>query len=362
MSAPQWARAALVMVRFGGTRHIPRSRVFGKRPTQVTDNSTCRPSTSSADAGVVRYWGQISDTSGAMQTKAKKPAASKLDLVDLGRDRGLALRPEIASSWRRSTSSGLAPDQFIVPAREPELESRFVQAARPVLGRLSADLADLDVSVILTDASANVLVRADGSRSIGAQLDRVSLGPGFAYAEDTVGTNAIGTALAMGAPALVMGREHFADVLTRLSCAAAPIVDPVSGDVVGLLDLTSSADDANPLMLGLARSGAREIEQRIGSSMPLLYRTVSSVWNGWQLLTPSEREVADLVSTGLTNKQIGARLYCSPYTVDSHLRSIYRKLGVNSRAALASHMSRVNEGDQAGTGSSGQAHGGPLRA
>jgi DNA-binding CsgD family transcriptional regulator len=287
--------------------------------------------------------------SAATKTRATKRATSGVDPSDLGRDRGLALRPEIASSWRRSTSSGLAPDRFIVPAREPELESRFVRAARPVLRRISSDLADLDVSVILTDGTANVLVRADGSRSIRARLDRVSLGPGYAYTEDTVGPNAIGTALAMGSPAQVMGREHFADVLTRLRCAAAPIEDPVSREVVGVLDLTSSADDASPLMLGLARSGAREIQQRIVALMPLVYRSVPSVWKGWQLLTPAEREVADLVSTGLTNKQIGATLYCSPYTVDSHLRAIYRKLGASSRAVLASHVSLVNEAAQTGT-------------
>ncbi len=224
-----------------------------------------------------------------------------------------------------------------------------MRASRPVLGRISADLAALDVSVILTDASANVLVRADGSRSIRARLDQVSLGPGYAYAEDTVGTNAIGTALAIGSPALVMGREHFADVLTRLSCAAAPIVDPVNGDVLGVLDLTSSADDSSPLMLGLASSGAREIEQRVMAMMPLIYRSVPSVWSGWQLLTSAEREVAELVSTGLTNKEIGSALYCSPYTVDSHLRAIYRKLGITNRAALASHVTRVREAAQAGT-------------
>ncbi len=156
-----------------------------------------------------------------MQAAATEPITGTADPAELGRYRGLELRPEIVSSWQRSASSGLAPDRFTVPEREPELESRFVRAARPVLRRISADLAALDVSVILTDASANVLVRADGSRSIRARLDRVSLGPGYAYAEDSVGTNAIGTALAMGSPALVMSREHFADVLTQLSCAAA---------------------------------------------------------------------------------------------------------------------------------------------
>ena len=85
-----------------------------------------------------------------------------------------------------------------------------------------------------------------------------------------MGTNAIGSALAMGAPAFIMGREHFADVLTRLSCAATPVIDSVSQHVVGALDMTSSADNANPLMLGLVRSGAREIEQRMVALMPVV--------------------------------------------------------------------------------------------
>jgi transcriptional regulator of acetoin/glycerol metabolism len=277
------------------------------------------------------------------QATATSGGGVTADTGDLGRDRGLELRPEIASSWLRSASSGLAPDRFFVPELEPDLESEFVQAARPVLTRISEDLAALNVSVILTDASANVLVRADGSRSIGTRLDHVLLGVGHAYAENTVGTNAIGTALATGAPSLILGREHFAEVLMRLSCAAAPVVDPLGGQVLGALDLTSPADDANPLMLGLARSGAREIEQRMVAAMSPVNQRSCAAWKVWQLLTPAEREVAELVATGLTNKAVGAELICSPYTVDSHLRAIYRKLGVSSRAALASHVSIVQE-------------------
>jgi transcriptional regulator of acetoin/glycerol metabolism len=280
----------------------------------------------------------MSADSSASRVMAATPVAGVADATELGRERGLLLRPEIVASWQRSASSGLAPDHFSVPEHETELESKFVRAARPVLRRISADLAALDVSLILTDDSANVLLRSDGSRSIRARLDRVSLGPGYTYSEDSVGTNAIGTALAIGAPAFIMGREHFAEVLTRLSCAAAPVVDPVSRRVVGALDLTSSADNANPLMLGLVRSGAREIEQRMVALMPLVQHSAAAAQKGRQLLTSAEREIAELVSTGLTNKQIAARLYSSPYTVDSHLRAIYRKFGVTSRAALASHM------------------------
>jgi DNA-binding CsgD family transcriptional regulator len=51
-------------------------------------------------------------------------------------------------------------------------------------------------------------------------------------------------------------------------------------------------------------------------------------------LTPQEREIAALAATGLTNKQIGERLYLSPRTVGAHLYRVFPKLGITARAAL----------------------------
>jgi DNA-binding CsgD family transcriptional regulator len=55
-------------------------------------------------------------------------------------------------------------------------------------------------------------------------------------------------------------------------------------------------------------------------------------------LTPAQRRVADLVAEGLTTKEVAARLFVSPRTVDGHLAAIYAKLGVGSRTALAHHL------------------------
>jgi DNA-binding CsgD family transcriptional regulator len=55
---------------------------------------------------------------------------------------------------------------------------------------------------------------------------------------------------------------------------------------------------------------------------------------GHGTLTAREREVALLAATGLSNKQIGERLFLSPRTVSDHLHNIYPKLGIVSRAAL----------------------------
>jgi DNA-binding CsgD family transcriptional regulator len=51
------------------------------------------------------------------------------------------------------------------------------------------------------------------------------------------------------------------------------------------------------------------------------------------ILSPRELEVLRLVADGLTDGQIAEKLYISPRTVGNHLRSIYKKLGVPSRAA-----------------------------
>ena len=61
---------------------------------------------------------------------------------------------------------------------------------------------------------------------------------------------------------------------------------------------------------------------------------------GWQSLTPTEMKVAALVAEGLTNPQVGSRLFISRHTVDSHLRHVYAKLGVANRAELATRVAR----------------------
>lgn len=56
--------------------------------------------------------------------------------------------------------------------------------------------------------------------------------------------------------------------------------------------------------------------------------------SGWGSLTPMEQDVVRLVREGLGNKDIGARLFISPRTVQTHLTHVYAKLGISSRVEL----------------------------
>jgi ATP/maltotriose-dependent transcriptional regulator MalT len=79
------------------------------------------------------------------------------------------------------------------------------------------------------------------------------------------------------------------------------------------------------------RAGARGPRQRPAS--------------GWDSLTPTERKVVALAAQGLTSRQIGERLYISTFTVGSHLRHVYQKLGINSRAQLTAEAFQHNAYD-----------------
>lgn len=57
--------------------------------------------------------------------------------------------------------------------------------------------------------------------------------------------------------------------------------------------------------------------------------------SGWESLTPAELDVVRLVCEGLGNKDIAARLFVSPRTVQAHLTHVYTKLGLTSRVQLA---------------------------
>ena len=55
-------------------------------------------------------------------------------------------------------------------------------------------------------------------------------------------------------------------------------------------------------------------------------------------LTPGEQRVAELVASGLSNKQVAEQLYISATTVDTHMRKVYAKLGIRSRTQLARRL------------------------
>jgi len=170
----------------------------------------------------------------------------------------------IQASWLRSLSLRVDTDHldpaYVDP---PHTEAPLALTAAPVLRHLADELTNEPVGIILTDANGLVLHRLCSDPGLARSLDCAHLGVGFNYAEEYVGTNGIGTALECRAPTLVDGCEHYASGLGTFTCAGVPILHPITGTLLGVLDVTSLTADSNSLLLVVAKSTARRIQQQL---------------------------------------------------------------------------------------------------
>jgi signal transduction histidine kinase len=179
------------------------------------------------------------------------------------------LRPTIVESWRRSLAIGLSPTDLLAPieADESEVLERWFEHP---LGSLAQDLVEQlrkvaeesGSMVVVTDASGLVLHRV-GDESLKERGAEMNLVEGARYSEATDGTNGIGTALAADHAFQVFAFEHFNERHHEWVCSGAPVHDPVSGQIVGLIDLSSLWKTAHPRSLELVTTAARTIEQRL---------------------------------------------------------------------------------------------------
>lgn len=170
--------------------------------------------------------------------------------------------PEILASWRRSYDDGVSASSISSPYdANLNLATRLVKAAEPVIGRVHEDILGSPITVVLADSKGKVLLRRSGERALEGRLDDAMLAPGFSYAEKYVGTNGIGTALEGRTAFKVRGLEHFNEALQVFACVGVPVRDPVTRRQLGVLDITTWADRANPALTALVRQAASVIEE-----------------------------------------------------------------------------------------------------
>lgn len=167
------------------------------------------------------------------------------------------IAPRLRASWQRSARYG-APEDEVRPVFTGSLDtgSLLYECGNEVLRGLQATLANEPVSLMITDSEGLVLSRLCTDASIVRSLDRVHLAPGFYFAESNAGTNGLGLALADRAPTLVRAAEHYCTGLRGYTCAAVPVLDPLTGALAGSVNLTTWSDQSSELLLALAQAAA----------------------------------------------------------------------------------------------------------
>lgn len=177
-------------------------------------------------------------------------------------------REVIGDSWQRMMAKGIDPDR---PA-PPVVEAGAVDVLRrssglmSVLDEVSRGLESLvaegDNILVVADARGRVLWRS-GSPSVLANADRLGFVEGAHWGENTVGTNAIGTALVSNRAVQVFSAEHFLRSHHAWTCAGAPIRDPRTGHVIGVVDVSGPAPTVHPTTVALVDVVARLAESHL---------------------------------------------------------------------------------------------------
>ena len=178
------------------------------------------------------------------------------------------VRDAIADSWRRSSAAGVAPTgNRFAPVVAGEEETHDLWEDHP-LGRayplirscLSATAEEGGYLIVISDADG-VLLCIEGSAAIRMRAAEVmNFAEGTLWSETGAGTNAIGTAVAVDHAVQVFGPEHFHEPVQRWVCSAAPIHDPDTGALIGVIDLTGDFSTVHPASLAVATATAAAVE------------------------------------------------------------------------------------------------------
>lgn len=203
------------------------------------------------------------------------------------------LRPALRESWSRSARSLSNPAAACAPIQFDEADlgdyRREHPLARvlPVFQQLLVGPAAAAGLIVAIGDAQGCLLWVDGDHRMLRRAEAGAFQPGANWSESAIGTSAPGVALSTGTGAQVDREEHFAFSAQSFSCSAAPIRHPITGALLGVVDLTGG-------------------EEAVAThSLPLIYAAVGAAERELRML-PQTAGASHLRSLGTLNPQLAA--------------------------------------------------------
>ena len=262
------------------------------------------------------------------------------------------LRDLVVRSWQRSAEAEVGQDteppvilsgEALNGYRAAHPLAQVIEVLRQVVGTAAEDGEHL---MAVADADGRLLW-VEGNRAARDRAARISFVEGALWDEAHAGTNAPGTALALDHAVQIFATEHFRHPVQPWTCAAAPIHDPSTGRILGVVDVTGGDIVANPYSLALVRAAARAAEGELWLPRPRGPVTLRALGREEGLLTVDHQgsredelhlsrrhtEIVVLLTqhqNGLTGEQLSDLLYrdsASPTTLRVELSRLRRIVG-----------------------------------
>ncbi|WEK61450.1 MAG: GAF domain-containing protein [Candidatus Microbacterium colombiense] len=179
------------------------------------------------------------------------------------------VRPLVRESWERSWRGRVGPEAApVLELASDELDA--YRRAHPLATAmdmirallLPGESEDSGVVIAVGD-QAGRLLWIEGDRQLQSLTDGMGFVAGANWAEDAVGTTAPGTALALGQSVQIRGAEHYNRLVHPWSCTAAPVRDPETQRVLGVIDITGGSEVVSPQARLLVDATARAVESEM---------------------------------------------------------------------------------------------------
>lgn len=176
-------------------------------------------------------------------------------LLSGGRFGGATLPRQVKESWLRCQAAGLdpeAPPPVDLVALEEHRAAHPLAIAMPVIRSLLVEHAsDEGLLVAVTDADG-LLLWVEGASAVVRRAEGIHFTSGARWGESAAGTNAPALALALDSAVQIHSSEHWVRQVQPWSCSAAPLHDPVTGQLLGALDVTGDGRAVSSGALALA--------------------------------------------------------------------------------------------------------------
>ncbi len=196
--------------------------------------------------------------------------------VELSPDESDNYTTSLLADWARCKEMGVDPTLRRVPVVEGDsfailADSRkfLTESAEAVLGKIQETFVEVPGLILFGDQDGTILQVLGDSRMRLRAANRSNITEGGRWNEATAGTNGLGTPIALKKPVHIYSSEHYCESFHMWSCAGAPILDPFTNEVLGVIDFSTYGGEVKDGTILLACSLAQGIMSEIGHKREL---------------------------------------------------------------------------------------------
>lgn len=196
------------------------------------------------------------------------------------------VRSEIRDSWIRCMNHGVDPYNGKGNIKHPSIEelinknSELISVSRPIIESIYSMVRGSGFALFLADKDGYI-IDVIGDKDIMERVTELNFLKGELWAENVVGTNAIGTALYLNKPLQTIGAEHYGINQHSWTCSASPIYDE-DDNLIGCINMSGNYYNAHSHTLGIVSAAAQSIQKQmaLAISYKLLNVTFDSISEG----------------------------------------------------------------------------------